>query len=104
MTIRKILSIIFVITLIFSSVINLTSCESVKEYEEKESPVDGLVCLSRQGEFIENYGFNQYILYDPETFVMYSFISGGRGSAMSVLYNADGTLKRYTPVKIETGE
>ena len=101
---RKTLSIILALIFIISSVFIFSSCSSVKKFEEKESPVGGLVCISRQEGFIEGYTFDQYILYDPETFVVYSFISGGNGSAITVLYNADGTLKLYTPTQIEVGE
>ena len=101
---RKTLSIILALIFIISSVFILSSCSSVKKFEEKESPVSGLICISRQNNFIDGYVLDQYILYDPETYVMYSVISGNNGTAMSVLYNSDGTLKLYTPTQIEVGE
>ena len=40
----------------------------------------------------------QYILYDPDTKVMYTFVgsSGGSGG-LSVMYNPDGTIMTYSP-------
>lgn len=104
MSTRKILAIIIALTLILSCGFVLSACSSVEEFEEKESPVGGLVCISMHNDFIDGYVFEQYILYDPETFVMYTFISGNDEAAMSVLYNADGTPKLYTPTKIEKSE
>jgi len=67
-----------------------------REFELTDNEMGGLVAISRQGNFIDGYEFDQYILYDPETLVMYSLISGNRGSAMSILYNKEGTPKLYT--------
>lgn len=101
---RKTLSIILAFVFVLSCMFTFSSCSSVKEFEEKESPVGGLVCISIQNDFIEGSVFDQYILYDPETFVMYSFIAASNGSVVTILYNADGTPKLYTPTKIEKGE
>ena len=39
----------------------------------------------------------QIIMYDPDTMVMYTYFIEDRSATMSVLYNADGTLKTYSP-------
>ena len=39
----------------------------------------------------------QYIMYDPDTMVMYSYLDGRVGGGLTVMYNADGTLKIYSP-------
>ena len=36
-------------------------------------------------------------MYDPDTMVMYSYLEGRYGGGTTVLYNADGTLKLYSP-------
>lgn len=57
-----------------------------------------------EGRFIvleENESFNdnltQYILYDPETMVMYIFVKSYKSGGLSVIYNSDGTPKVYSP-------
>ena len=40
---------------------------------------------------------DQTIIYDPDTMVMYTYLDGSYSGTMSVLYNADGTLKLYSP-------
>ena len=41
--------------------------------------------------------FDQIIMYDPDTLVMYTYLDGRFAGALSVLYNADGTLKTFSP-------
>ena len=59
---------------------------------------------SYKGRFIvvgkdENFNTNldQYILYDPETMVMYIFVKSYKSGGLSVIYNSDGTPKVYSP-------
>ena len=40
---------------------------------------------------------DQTIMYDPDTMVMYTHLDGSYSGAMSLIYNADGTLKLYSP-------
>lgn len=40
---------------------------------------------------------NQYIMYDPDTMVMYSYLEHEYAAGLTVMYNADGTLKLYSP-------
>ncbi len=47
---------------------------------------------------IEEACIEQYIMYDPDTMVMYSYFrTSGGGGGSTVMYNADGTLKLYSP-------
>ena len=48
-------------------------------------------------EVIRGSYVDQYIMYDPDTMVMYSYLEHERGSGLTVMYNADGTLKLYSP-------
>lgn len=47
----------------------------------------------------ENFNTNldQYILYDPETMVMYIFVKSYKSGGLSVIYNSGGTPKVYSP-------
>lgn len=43
-------------------------------------------------------GLDQYIFYDPQTMVMYTFCSQyNYAGGLTVMYNADGTPKLYSP-------
>ena len=99
MATRRILAIIIALTLVLGTLICLSGCSKTEEFELTESEIGGLVAISKQDDFIDGYVFDQYILYDPDTFVMYVMIYGGNGSSMSILYNADGTPKLYNPDK-----
>ena len=48
---------------------------------------------------IEEACIEQYIMYDPDTMVMYTYISKGYddGVVFNIMYNADGTPKLYSP-------
>lgn len=41
--------------------------------------------------------YDQTILYDQEILVMYSMVSNGEGVAITMLHNADGTPRLYSP-------
>ena len=60
----------------------------------------GLIALS-ENKLIDGYSLNQYVLYDPDTLVMYSLITKNKGLAMTVLYNADETPKLYDAHEFE---
>ena len=100
MATRRTLAIIIALTLILGGMVFLSGCsEKVQEFELTESEVGGIVAISAQEDFIDGYVFDQYILYDPDTLVMYVMIHGGKGASMSILYNVDGTPKLYNPEK-----
>ena len=99
MATRKILAIIIALAMILGMVVCISGCSDTKEFELTDNEMEGLVAISRQSNFIDGYEFDQYILYDPDTLVMYVMISGGNGTSMYMLYNADGTPKLYNPEK-----
>ena len=101
MSTRKILAAIVALAMVLGMFVCLSGCSSKpKEFEPTDSKIGGLVAISRQNHFIDDYTYNQTILYDPDTLVMYSMISGGNGAmSITVLYNADGTPKLYDSVK-----
>ena len=59
---------------------------------------------SNYGEFVfvehdklNDSDLNQYIMYGPNTMVMYTYVEGWECGGLTVMYNADGTLKTYSP-------
>lgn len=68
--------------------------EDIIKEEEKEE-FGTFVVLSKKD--IPNSDITQYIMYDPDTMVMWTFMDGYRCGGPSVIYNADGTLKLYQP-------
>mgnify|MGYP000227933551 CR=1 FL=1 len=89
--------IITVLGILFIGVISLSSCGNT---ETKASPKDlpnlGIFKvvsdeIPRAGAGKENYT----IVYDTETKVMYVYGGYNNSSAMTPLYNADGSLKLY---------
>lgn len=97
MATRKILAVIIALALVLGSIICLAGCSDTKEFELTESETGGLMPISRQYGFIEDYNYTQYILYDPDTLVMYSLIANSHGMSITALYEADGTPKLYNP-------
>lgn len=93
MTKRRILAMIIALALCVS----LVACSSKDKSSQTDCEVESLVLISRVRIGKE---LIQYILYDPDTMVMYSFVDGNYSGGPTVMYNADGTLKLYTP-KIE---
>lgn len=56
----------------------------------------GTFILVETGSISDSY-LDQYIMYDPDTMVMYSYLGGSHSGGLTVMYNADGTLKLYSP-------
>lgn len=82
-------------------IIALVMCVSLLTAWCKKSDLD---VQSKFGTFIlvEEEGIrgsyvNQYIMYDPDTMVMYSYLEHEHAAGLTVMYNADGTLKLYSP-------
>ncbi len=82
-------------------IITLVMCVSLLTAWCKKSDLD---VQSKFGTFIlvEEEGIrgsyvNQYIMYDPDTMVMYSYLEHEHAAGLTVMYNADGTLKLYSP-------
>lgn len=99
MATRRILAIIIALAMVLGILVCLSGCSDTEEFELTDNEIGGLVAISKQNNFIDGYVFDQYILYDPDTLVMYVMIHGGKGASMSILYNVDGTPKLYNPEK-----
>ena len=99
MTLRKTVAMIIALTMLSGVLLCFSGCgKSAGQYEPTTSEFGGLVAIGYEKEFIEGTAFDQYILYDPETLVMYSAIKYlGDAMSVTVLYNADGTPKLYDP-------
>lgn len=77
--------------------VSLSAC-SGGETESTESDVKfevGKFIIVEEGQ-LDDTQLYQYIMYDPETMVMYTFISGFKSGGPTVMYNADGTPKIYS--------
>lgn len=46
---------------------------------------------------IQEAGITQYIFYDPDNLVMYSYFSGTNDRGLEPMVNPDGTYKIYDP-------
>lgn len=71
----------------------LCACGPAKE--ENETYNGKFIVLKKYEMFNDN--LEQYILYDPETMVMYIFVKSYKSGGLSVIYNSDGTPKVYFP-------
>ncbi len=99
MTKRKVLAIIIALTLYVSI------CSCATEYpqsSETDYPSKYVTFTAvAEGDIAKNIDqriiYNQTIMYDPDTMVMYTYLDGYISGTMSVLYNADGSLKLYSP-------
>ena len=67
--------------------------EPEKSEEKPDSKYEAFIVVAEK---MITDDVKQIIMYDPTTKVMYTFISGSY-EGISVLYNADGTLKLYSP-------
>lgn len=76
-------------------IIALVMCVSLSACSSEKSEF-GTFIVVEEGT-TKGSGVYQYIMYDPDTMVMYSYLKYGRSGGATVLYNADGTLKRYSP-------
>ena len=75
----------------------LSGCNSAVSDEKAEPTVGTFVLITSKNVFRDVI---QYIMYDPETMVMYSGLRDddiGSGISLSPMYNPDGTLRLYTP-------
>ena len=91
MTKRRMLAMIIALVICVS----LSACSCEKSDGDVQSKF-GTFIVVEQGS-IENSDVYQYIMYDSETLVMYPFLDGSRCGGPTVMYNADGTLKLYSP-------
>ena len=94
-----VVAIVIIFMLVFGFLMFGSCRKETKEFETTVSQTGGLVAISRQSGFIDGYEqYTQFILYDPDTLVMYSMILNGGDQTITVLYNADGTPKLYDSV------
>ena len=92
MTKRKLLAMIIALALCVSLCACATQPQSSETDHQSKSGTFTVVAEGNTGKFS-----NQTIMYDPDTMVMYTYLDGSYAGTMSVLYNADGTLKLYSP-------
>lgn len=92
MTKRKMLAMIIALVMCVS----LSACYG-REQSSKSSKSSkfGTFIVVEQGGIGD--GIYQYIMYDRDTMVMYSYLRSGKSGGPTVMYNADGTLKIYSP-------
>ena len=91
MTKRRMLAMIIALVICVS----LSACSG-----EDQSSKFGTFIVIEQGSLENN--LYQYIMYDPDTMVMYtmvmySYLAKFQIGGPTVMYNADGTLKIYSP-------
>ncbi len=81
----------------------LAACDCVDEDREskdivkEEETYGSFIILSR--EVLSGPGYiEQYIMYDPQTKVMWTFFEGDDAGGLSIIYKADGTTPQlYEP-------
>ena len=91
MTKRRMLAMIIALVMCVS----LSACSSEKSDSDVQSE-SGTFIVVEEG-MTKGSDVYQYIMYDPDTKVMYSYLKKGNSGGTTVLYNADGTLKLYSP-------
>ena len=90
---RNVLAIIIVLALCVS----LCACTAEETSNTASDTQSKTVTFTVVQEGSAGQYADQTIMYDPDTMVMYTYLDGRYAGAMSVLYNADGTLKLYSP-------
>lgn len=79
----------------------LAGCEYTEDREakdivEEEEEYENFVILSWQ--VLPGPGYlEQYIMYDPQTKIMWTFFEGNDSGGLSIIYNVDGTPQLYEP-------
>ena len=91
MTKRKMLAMIIALVMCVSL---LTACCKKSDLDVQSK--SGTFILVEE-EVIRGSYVDQYIMYDPDTMVMYSYLENEHAAGLTVMYNADGTLKLYSP-------
>lgn len=73
--------------------------ETEKEPELKGEKVKGLICIENiEIDMGSGYkSMDQFVLYDPETHVMFSAFWWSNEFAITEMHNPDGTLRLYDP-------
>ena len=73
------------------------SSETSSEEKIKEESISGFIVVAEKQIDLQYGCLWQSIMYDPDTMVMYSFVEQDDEGGFSVMYNADGSLKLYSP-------
>lgn len=97
---RRNLAIIIVVTflavMLMSVFLTACSCEQgdreAGEIVEEEETYNNFVVLS--SEYLD-CSIWQVIMYDPQTRVMWTYVEGGDGGGLSVIYDVDGSPMLY---------
>lgn len=97
---RKFVAIIIVMLL---AITIMTGCgcsdedRESKDIVKEEEAYGNFVVLSH--DILPGPGYvEQYIMYDPQTKVMWTYIEGNDGGGLSIIYGADGTTPQiYEP-------
>ena len=107
---KKVLAIIIALTLVFM-VFSLASCSTSTELssmqeqgsnennQSQEVNTESGTFISIKQDYVEfrHTSLTQFIMYDPVTLVMYTYVEWGDGGGISPMYNPDGTLRLYSP-------
>ena len=82
---------------IYKSIVDSEDSSESDEEEKEEKSETGTFIMLEKGKIGSD--LYQYIMYDPDTMVMYTYISKGYddGVVFNIMYNADGTPKLYSP-------
>lgn len=80
---------------IFMSACGTGTDRESKDIEEEEKDFGTFIVLSKTT--IEDSDITQYILYDPESMIMWTFMDGYKCGGPAILYNADGSMRIYEP-------
>lgn len=90
--------VMFLLLLLFMVFLLGCSCSEgdreSKDIVEEEEKYGSFVVLSREVLAGEGY-LEQYIMYDPQTRIMWTFIEGSDSGGLSIIYNVDGTPVLY---------
>ena len=97
MATRKILAIIIALALVLGMAVCLSGCKKTTKIDVTDNENVCLIPISKQRIEVANGYHSQLVLYDPETLVMYVYISDAFGASITTLYNADGNPKLYNP-------
>ncbi len=94
---RKAFAIIIAIVMVITVLAGCDCSEEDRESKdivEEEETYGSFIVLSK--ELLVGEGWlEQYIMYDPQTKIMWTFIEGDDSGGLSIIYNVDGTPVLY---------
>jgi hypothetical protein len=95
---KKIIAVCIICVLMFA----LSGCET-KRTRDTDTNLKEIQSDYFDAEVIEDLGGGSLIVMDKNTNVLYFFIHGYRSSAMTPIYNSDGTVMLYQDHPTEKG-